>query len=245
MDKFLRRKPTDDAGPDDAKKQARVRPTFVVAPGASGGDCALLSAALGTLGRTCTIAGGKWAGNFPSQMGANVALVEAAASRAAADAPDAPVVLVGHSFGCRVVAALLVKHAAARDLPANVVLDGAVLESYPLYGDSPPKPTTDRAAAARALPAEAKVLFLSGANDPFLNRTNKWRDATAPIGAAALDAVLADAPCRANCTVVAIDGAGHNALKASKAKQETARRTAIAALKAHVRVLCPEKPAEK
>ena len=76
MDKFLKRKPTDDAGPDDAKKQARVRPTFVVAPGASGGDCALLSAALGTLGRTRTIAGCKWAGNFPSQMGANVALVE-------------------------------------------------------------------------------------------------------------------------------------------------------------------------
>ena len=88
--------------------------------------------------------------------------------------------------------------------------------------------------ALKALPAASKVLLLSGANDPFLNRTNKWREAGAPTGAAALNAVLADAPCKENTTVVVIEGAGHNAFKASKTKQESARRAGIAAVKKHV-----------
>lgn len=240
MDKFLKRKSADeDGGP--SKKQARVKPTFIVCPGASGGDCDLLTSALGTLGRTCTIAGRKWVGNFPSQMSSNVSLVEDAAREAAADS-EGPVVLVGHSFGCRVIAALLVKHAKERSLPERVVLGGAVLESYPLYGDSAPKPTTDRAAQIRALPEECQVLFLSGANDPFLDRRKKWRGAEAPAGKAALTQVLADAPCSSNSTVVVIDGAGHNAFKATKTKQDAARRASIAAIKAHLGALCPPPP---
>ena len=77
MDAFVKKR----KAPDGADK---VRPTFVVCPGAGGGDCAALTQALATFGKTTTIANGKWAGNFPSQMGANVQLVVDAARRAAA-----------------------------------------------------------------------------------------------------------------------------------------------------------------
>ena len=57
-------------------------------------------------------------------MGANVQLVVDAARRAAAD--GAPVVLVGHSFGCRVVAELLTSEAVPKPsgvqrLPSNII----------------------------------------------------------------------------------------------------------------------------
>ena len=85
MDAFVKKR----KAPDGADK---VRPTFVVCPGAGGGDCAALTQALATFGKTTTIANGKWAGNFPSQMGANVQLVVDAARRAAADgAPTTPI----------------------------------------------------------------------------------------------------------------------------------------------------------
>ena len=85
MDAFVKKR----KAPDGADK---VRPTFVVCPGAGGGDCAALTQALATFGKTTTIANGKWAGNFPSQMGANVQLVVDAARRAAADARFARIV---------------------------------------------------------------------------------------------------------------------------------------------------------
>ena len=76
MDAFVKKRKAPDGAAD------KVRPTFVVCPGAGGGDCAALTQALATFGKTTTIANGKWAGNFPSQMGANVQLV--------VDAADAP-----------------------------------------------------------------------------------------------------------------------------------------------------------
>ena len=169
MDAFVKKR----KAPDGADK---VRPTFVVCPGAGGGDCAALTQALATFGKTTTIANGKWAGNFPSQMGANVQLVVDAARRAAAD--GAPVILVGHSFGCRVVAELLTSEAIPKPsgvqrLPANVITSGAVLESFPLYGPSPPKPSTDREVSIRNLPSGSKILFLSGAKDEFLDRSKQ------------------------------------------------------------------------
>jgi dienelactone hydrolase len=235
MDAFVKkRKAPADAVP-------KVRPTFVVCPGAGGGDCAPLTQALATFGKTCTIDRGRWAGNFPSQMGANVQLVVDAARRASTD--GAPVILVGHSFGCRVVADLLKSEAVPtpsgiQRLPANVVTSGAILESYPLYGTSPPKPATDREAALRSLPPKCRVLFLSGAKDEFLDRARQWRSGQS-VGEAALKAVLAESPCDA--TIVMVAGARHSAFKVAKATSDTVRRTNIATLKAHIfdRLLAP------
>ena len=52
-----------------------ARPIFIIAPGASGGDCKELAEVLSRLGTVRGVA--KWAGNFPGQMPANVALLRA------------------------------------------------------------------------------------------------------------------------------------------------------------------------
>ena len=238
MDAFVKKRKAPDGAAD------KVRPTFVVCPGAGGGDCAALTQALATFGKTTTIANGKWAGNFPSQMGANVQLVVDAARRAAAD--GAPVILVGHSFGCRVVAELLTSEAVPKPsgvqrLPSNVITSGAVLESFPLYGPSPPKPSTDREVSIRNLPSQSKILFLSGAKDEFLDRSKQWRSGQ-PVGEAALRAVLQQSQCDA--TVVMVDSARHAAFKVAKAKSDTVRRSNIAAIKTHVfdRLLTTARP---
>jgi len=240
MDKFVKRKAPTDAGADGSKKQAKKpRPVFVVAPGAGGGDCAQLTSALATMGRCVPIGhGGRWMGNSPKNLDANVELVEAAAQKAADVADAGPVILVGHSFGCRVVAELLARQAADKTLPDAVVVGGAILESYPLYGPKPPTEGTDRAAQIAALPSGSKVLFVSGSKDEFLDRStgkDAWRGADDATGPAALEAVVAEASCAA--TFEFVQGAKHNAFSAPKSSQDSSRRAIIAAIKMHVDAL--------
>lgn len=189
MDKFLKKRKKEDDY------------VFVVAPGASGGDCPALVEVLSSLGKTVTIK--KWVGNFPSQMKQNVELL-----RTTATAQKGKVVLVGHSFGCRVIVALLREETYE-----------AVLESYPLYGPSKPKNAgTDRVAPLKTL--KGRVLFFVGDNDPFYRRD--WHDGA--TGPDALFEVLKDCPL-VDATTVVVEGAGHNVLKVAKKNEMRVRGT--------------------
>lgn len=217
-----------------------ARPIFIIAPGASGGDCKELAEVLSRLGTVRGVA--KWAGNFPGQMPANVALLRAKIEEAAATlgggggegAPPRRVVVVGHSFGCRVAVALMLQHAdgTGPPLPEGFCGDRAVLESYPLYGPSAPSKGTDRVAPLRALPAGARLLFVSGAGDEFLQRGGPrgWRTG-GPFGVAALQEVVDSLACRPTCAVLPVEGARHNSLKVAKKSQLAVEGRFVAAVK--------------
>lgn len=222
MDRFIvKRKAEDDHEPSPSSKKTKAAYSFVVAPGASGGDCADLVELLSSLGSVTSVK--KWVGNFPSQMRANVELLAEAAAKAKAASSEALVVLVGHSFGCRVICELLATDETFR---------GAILESYPLYGPTEPKPATDRAVTLRKLP-DVPVLFVSGQKDQFLNRT--WLKDDAPRGVAALRAVLQESKCKS--TVLAVEAAGHNALKVAKSRRLAVAGTVRSAIVKHLALL--------
>lgn len=201
MDKFLKRKKATDY-------------VFVVAPGASGGDCAGLVEVLSGLGKTVAVK--KWVGNFPSQMKQNVELLKTTARDAA---KNGEVVLVGHSFGCRVIVALLEEESYP-----------TVLESYPLFGPSKPKNKgTDRVLPLKTL--KGRVLFLVGDNDPFYHRD--WLDKDAPRGPDALRAVLDECPA-VDASLVVIENAGHNVLKVAKKRELQVRGTVYSSIQSHL-----------
>ena len=135
----------------------------------------------------------------------NITKLEAAAIKAS---EHGPVVLVGTSFGCRVVAGLLAKRGAAW-------ADRAILVSYPLYGDCAKAP--ERVSAMTRVHAGAQLLFHSGSKDEFLDRSG-WRGAGAPTGAAALKAVLAESGAAPTYSIV--DGARHSSCSSKKAKEQ-------------------------
>lgn len=223
MDKFLTKRTRSETGGEEkaedsptkkSKKTSTQKYLFVIGPGAGGGDSAELTEVLSTLGRTVGVK--KWVGNFPAQMPANVALLEEAAS--GAQKKGETVVFCGHSFGCRVVAAILKERAVP-----------AVLESYPLFGPSKPKNKgTDRVAPLKEIPSDRRILFVNGTKDPFLARD--WQEG--PKGIDALRAVLDDAPFASTC--VAVDGAGHNVLKVAKSKQLANRGILRSAVQAYL-----------
>jgi len=157
-------------------------------------------------------------------MAENVSLLERTATAARSRAPagsTTEVVLVGHSFGCRVICELLAKDATQR-WPA-------ILTSYPLFGPSKPKtPGTDRVATLKKLPSTARLLFVSGENDEFLRRD--WVEGA--TGIAALRAALEEAPCTSR--VVVVDGAKHNVLKVAKSRALAARGTLLSAVRAYL-----------
>ena len=118
---------------------------------------------------------------------------------------DGPVVLVGSSFGCRLVAGLLKQRGAAWR-------NSAVMVSYPLYGDNA---RSDRVAALREVNADSKLLFHSGSRDEYLDRSG-WRGQDVPTGRAALEAVVS---CNATYSIVG-DGVGHSACGSRRAKDQ-------------------------
>ena len=232
--------PAGPAGP--IKKHRLDHPTtFVIAGGSSGaGFCFELKEALGRLGHATEVA--KWKGHYEAHLNANVQLLEDCANDAAKVSEDASVLLVGNSFGCRVVAELLARRGdpalasrnAKKPLHPNVILDGAVFVSYPLYGPSAPRDAKgDRAHVLNKIRATAKCLFVSGEKDEFLDRTSggtAWRKEHMPRGVAALRAVAADLPCAEGITVVGVENTGHNALKAGRKKVEPAKELMLRAL---------------
>ena len=128
---------------------------------------------LSRIGRVVTFTDFK---TWPNSMPNNIKKLQAAAINAST---EGPVVLVGSSFGCRVVAGLLKQRGAAWR-------NSAVMVSYPLYGDNA---RSDRVAALREVNADAALLFHSGSRDEYLDRRG-WRGQDVPTGRAALEAVV-------------------------------------------------------
>ena len=194
---------------------------FIICPGASSKEPSELKDALNSLGSTRVLA--KWAGVMPSHAKANMNLVLEKCREMANEFPDRKIILTGHSFGTRVIVGLLTKirNGEIGDIPESLQTDRVILESYPLYGPSKPKPTTDRAATLRNAPDNLRCLFFSGEKDEFLDRRKNWRSDVADedIGGGALKQIVATMPSSDLCTVVMIPEGKHNALKASKSKQ--------------------------
>ena len=208
-----------------SKRKASNAPTkavFIICPGASSKLPTELKDALKPLGLTRVLP--KWKGIMPSHVDANINLVLELCRTTADELPDRKIVLVGHSFGTRVIVTLLTKirdGQLAESIPDSLQLDRAILESYPLYGPSKPKPTTDRAVTLETAPDNLRCLFFSGEKDEFLDRRKNWRnDANDNIGGAALKEVVARMPSSDLCTVVLVPEGKHNALKVSKSNQQ-------------------------
>ena len=153
---------------------------------------------LSRIGRVVTFTDFK---TWPNSMPSNIKKLQAAAINAST---DGPVVLVGSSFGCRVVAGLLKQRGAAWR-------NSAVMVSYPLYGDNA---RSDRVAALREVNADAKLLFHSGSRDEYLDRRG-WRGQDVPTGRAALEAVVS-----CNATYSIVDGVGHSSCGSRRAKDQ-------------------------
>ena len=150
------------------------------------------------LGRVVTFTDFK---TWPNSMPSNIKKLQAAAINAST---DGPVVLVGSSFGCRVVAGLLKTRGAAWR-------NSAVMVSYPLYGDNA---RSDRVAALREVNTDVALLFHSGSRDEYLDRRG-WRGQDVPTGRAALEAVVS-----CNATYSIVDGVGHSSCGSRRAKDQ-------------------------
>ena len=153
---------------------------------------------LSRLGRVVTFTDFK---TWPNSMPNNIQKLQAAAINAST---EGPVVLVGSSFGCRIVAGLLKQRGAAWR-------NCAVMVSYPLYGDNA---RSDRVAALREVNGDAKLLFHSGSRDEYLDRRG-WRGQDVPTGRAALEAVVS-----CNATYSILDGVGHSSCGSRRAKDQ-------------------------
>ena len=153
---------------------------------------------LSRIGRVVTFTDFK---TWPNSMPNNIKKLQAAAINAST---EGPVVLVGSSFGCRVVAGLLKQRGAAWR-------NSAVMVSYPLYGDNA---RSDRVAALREVNRDAALLFHSGSRDEYLDRRG-WRGQDVPTGRAALEAVVS-----CNATYSIVDGVGHSSCGSRRAKDQ-------------------------
>lgn len=189
------------AAPEDDSR-SRI---FVVAGGTSGnGFQPQLHAWLEEWGSVTEVE--RWVGTYASDMPENVALLERVYAQAA---ESGNVVLVGSSFGCRVVCAFL----------ARSSVRGAILVSYPLYG---PSSHDDRAPLLWSLPPHVRLLFISGEKDDFLFRTKggtAWRSPDAPTGIAALRSVLSRAPCARNTTILPVQSTSHDVFRLYKRRR--------------------------
>ena len=153
---------------------------------------------LSRIGRVVTFTDFK---TWPNSMPNNIQKLQAAAINAST---EGPVVLVGSSFGCRVVAGLLKQRGTAWR-------NSAVMVSYPLYGDNA---RSDRVAALREVNGDSKLLFHSGSRDESLDRRG-WRGQDVPTGRAALEAVVS-----CNATYSIVDGVGHSSCGSRRAKDQ-------------------------
>eukprot|EP00934_Nitzschia_sp_Nitz4_P004352 Nitzschia sp. Nitz4//scaffold193_size40683//30240//31007//NITZ4_007503-RA/size40683-processed-gene-0.13-mRNA-1//1//CDS//3329540291//4342//frame0 len=201
------------------KAAALKEVVFVVCPGASSKEPKELNNALQQLGSTIVLP--KWKGIMPNHVKANIDLVLETCQEAAEKYPEKSIILAGHSFGTRIIVILLtnIDNGTVDELPKSLVTDVAILESYPLYGPTPPKPTTDRAATLEKAPHNLRCLFFSGEKDEFLDRCKAWRGSKANLGEAALREVVDKMACSQSAKVVIVPNGKHNALKASKSNQ--------------------------
>ena len=178
---------------DQKRPRTSARPTFLFCK-----PNQQVVEVLSRIGRVVTFTDFK---TLPNSMPNNIKKLQAAAINAS---QDGPVVLVGSSFGCRVVAGLLKQRGAAWR-------NSAVMVSYPLYGDNA---RSDRVAALREVNPDAALLFHSGSRDEYLDRRG-WRGQDVPTGRAALEAVVS-----CNATYSIVDGVGHSSCGSRRAKDQ-------------------------
>lgn len=215
----------------DQEEQPTTPPkkvVFVLCPGASSREPTELKTALQALGTARVLS--KWKGTMPTHLNANVDLVLSMCNDVAKEFPDRSILLVGHSFGTRIIVTLLSeidagKRKVGSDVPETLLTEYAILESYPLYGPGKPSPSTDRAATLQKAPASLRCLFVSGDKDDFLDRRKNWRGVDAKIGEEALMEVVSSMPSFNISQIVMIPDGKHNALNAAKTKKEQVATT--------------------
>jgi predicted alpha/beta-hydrolase family hydrolase len=98
----------------------------------------------------------------------NMAAVLAAVERVHKKHPEKRILLVGHSFGCRVICDFMQNSRDA--LQENHVLDAIVCQGYPLLksADTLDPNNVKRAAHLQNLPTTTKTLIVQGEGDSFL-----------------------------------------------------------------------------
>ena len=205
--------------------------------GASGGDCKELAEVLSRLGTVRGVA--KWAGNFPGQMPRTS---RSCAPRSRRRRPRrrrrrrgrAPrrVVVVGHSFGCRVAVALMLQHAdgTGPPLPEGFCGDRACSRAIRSWAERAVEGTDRVARAARAARGRAAALRLGrGRRVPQRGGPRGWR--TGGPRVAALQEVVDSLACRPTCAVLPVEGARHNSLKVAKKSQLAVEGRFVAAVK--------------
>ena len=178
---------------DQKRPRTSARPTFLFCK-----PNQQVVEVLSRIGRVVTFTDFK---TWPNSMPNNIKKLQAAAISAST---EGPVVLVGSSFGCRIVAGLLKQEGAAWR-------NSAVMVSYPLYGDNA---RSDRVAALREVRPDAALLLHSGSRDEYLDRRG-WRGQDVPTGRAALEAVVT-----CNATYSIVDGVGHSSCGSRRAKDQ-------------------------
>lgn len=167
-----------------------AQPIFVCATGARGGKPRhAVLAPLGTLFHfefvgTPNLTSRKTEQKFVQQ------LVDAVATAVHQHGPGRPVYIVGHSFGSRVAVHLLCREDMQQQLPPDVA--GVIAMGYPLVHSS-----QHRDQKLMELPSNARVLFLSGTADNFMDFA-LLRDA------------LAASPAAEGLSVHSVPGAGHS-----------------------------------
>ena len=168
----------------------QIQPIFVCATGARGGkprDAVL--APLGTLFHfefvgAPNLTSRKTEQNFVQQ------LVDAVATAVRQHGPGRPVYIVGHSFGSRVAVHMLCREDMRQQLPPDFA--GVVAMGYPLVHSS-----QHRDQKLMELPSNARVLFLSGTADNFMDFV-------------LLGKALAASPAADGLSVHRVPGAGHS-----------------------------------
>lgn len=119
------------------------------------------------------------------------------------------VVLVGHSYGNRVLVEFIRKHMTSAGQCGAAARRGALLLGYPLHAT---RGNTDRVTPLQTLPADAPPLtFVSGRRDEFIKKSEE-----------VLRRAIAGMACRANVTIAFTDG-GHGVHDGTSAALEAVR----------------------
>lgn len=213
-----RKRPRTDSSSAAARpaKQPVATPNdylFIFAPGAGGrGPCPIMLQQVTARGRISVRAVDAPGWGTKGSPSSNAAKVEAAIVASSPPTPGTSIILVGHSYGCRVLVEFLRKHYKSAGLLGDAARRGAILLGYPLYAT---RGTTDRVTPLQTLPADAPPLtFVSGRKDEFIKKRE-----------ACLREVIERMACRASAKVVFTNGS-HGV--------EDGTPTALEAVRAHV-----------
>lgn len=118
--------------------------------------------------------------------------------------------VMGHSFGNRVCCSMLAEQRFPVK-PTKLILSG-----YPMYSD---KGTDERVKLLQALPAECKVLCISGTKDEFLCKGPSGKSKST---AAVYEGVIDTMPCKGGVSLHMVANGGHSVIDTPKNQQDNA-----------------------